>query len=127
MVPWLGRDIPHGFFGENFTTEGIDIGAAGQGEQWRLGEADDPDHVVLQVTDSRIRARRSSGACGTAVRVRRFADHGEPGAYLSVVKEGVVARAPARGRACARRGEDHPRAVRRGHGPRLNHRFPARR
>ena len=50
----LGREIPHGFFGENLTTAGIDIGGARQGEQWRLGEADDPDHVVLQVTDSRI-------------------------------------------------------------------------
>ena len=37
----LGREIPHGFFGENLTTAGIDVGGARQGERWRLGEADE--------------------------------------------------------------------------------------
>ena len=86
---WAGRS-PHGFFGENLTTAGIDIGGARQGEQWRLGEADDPDHVVLQVTDSRIPCSTFQWRMGEPRWVRRFADHGEPGAYLSVVKEGVV-------------------------------------
>ena len=61
-----------------------------QGEQWRLGEADDPDHVVLQVTDSRIPCSTFQWRMREPRWVRRFADHGEPGAYLSVVKEGVV-------------------------------------
>ena len=86
----LGREIPHGFFGENLTTAGIDIGGARQGEQWRLGEADDPDHVVLQVTDSRIPCSTFQWRMREPRWVRRFAEHGEPGAYLSVVKEGVV-------------------------------------
>jgi MOSC domain-containing protein YiiM len=86
----LGREIPHGFFGENLTTAGIDIGGARQGEQWRLGEADDPDHVVLQVTDSRIPCSTFQWRMREPRWVRRFADHGESGTYLSVVKEGVV-------------------------------------
>ena len=91
MVAELGREIPHGYFGENLTTAGIDIGGARQGERWRLGEADDPDHVRPAGRPTPAsRARRSSGACVSRGWVRRFADHGEPGAYLSVVKEGVV-------------------------------------
>jgi MOSC domain-containing protein YiiM len=86
----LGRELPHGYFGENLTTAGIDVGGARQGERWRLGEEDDPEHVVLQVTDSRIPCSTFQWRMGEPRWVRRFADHGEPGAYLSVVKEGVV-------------------------------------
>src|SRR5947199_2304287 len=33
----LGRPVPDGMFGENLTTEGIDVNAALIGEQWRIG------------------------------------------------------------------------------------------
>src|SRR4051812_16558933 len=44
----LGREIPHGFFGENLTTAGIDIGGARQGGQWRVGGGGGPRHQGLQ-------------------------------------------------------------------------------
>src|SRR3984885_1969391 len=33
----LGRTLPNGVFGENLTTEGIDLNAALIGERWRIG------------------------------------------------------------------------------------------
>lgn len=86
----LGRDLPGGCFGENFTTEGLDVTGARIGERWRVG-AD----LVLQVTVPRI-------PCGTFAAwmaeqqhvegrwVKTFTQGARPGAYLRVVEPGVV-------------------------------------
>lgn len=86
----LDRDLPPGFFGENLTTTGIDLGSCLCGEQWLVGDPDDPDHVVLQVTDSRIPCVTFAYRMQERGWLRRFADHGESGAYLSVVKTGSI-------------------------------------
>jgi MOSC domain-containing protein YiiM len=36
----LGRDVRDGQFGENLTTEGIDVNEAEIGERWRIGTAE---------------------------------------------------------------------------------------
>lgn len=81
----LARDLPPGTFGENLTTEGIDISGALIGERWRVGTA------ILEIADPRIpcstlRARMGiPGFVKTFARARRF------GAYFSIVEEGSVA------------------------------------
>jgi MOSC domain-containing protein YiiM len=44
----LGHGLSPGTFGENLTTEGMDLAAALVGERWRIGS------VVLRVTEPRI-------------------------------------------------------------------------
>jgi MOSC domain-containing protein YiiM len=84
----LQRDLPPGSFGENLTTSGIDVTRAVIGEQWRIGEGDDA--VVVEVTSPRIPCRTFATFMGEKHWVKRFFQHGAPGAYLSVVKTGYV-------------------------------------
>ena len=44
----IGRALAHGEFGENLTTEGIDVNDAIVGEQWQIGS------TVLEVSEPRI-------------------------------------------------------------------------
>ncbi|AQT73995.1 MOSC domain-containing protein [Streptomyces sp. fd1-xmd] len=81
----LGRDMPGGLFGENFTTSGIDLNTARLGDRWRVG-AD----LVLEVASARIPCRTFQGALGEAGWVRRFTREARPGAYLRVIEEGSV-------------------------------------
>lgn len=90
-LAWFGRqvddELPPGSFGENLTTEGVDVTGAKPGERWRVGEA------LLEVTTIRTPcwkfdwAMRERGHEGFQ---RRFQKAGRPGAYLRVVEEGVV-------------------------------------
>ncbi|MGZ4638153.1 MAG: MOSC domain-containing protein, partial [Actinomycetes bacterium] len=45
----LGYDVPPGRFGENLSTEGLDVTGAAIGERWRIGD----DGVLVQVTSPR--------------------------------------------------------------------------
>lgn len=81
----LGRKLPGGLFGENFTTSGIDLNAARLGDRWRVG-AD----LVLEVASARIPCRTFQGALGEAGWVKRFTREARPGAYLRVIQEGSV-------------------------------------
>ncbi|MEV6959131.1 MOSC domain-containing protein [Streptomyces sp. NPDC051207] len=81
----LGRTLVNGAFGENLTTEGLDVSGARIGERWRIG----PD-VVLEVTSGRIPCRTFQGHLGEERWVRRFTERGAPGAYLRVVEPGEV-------------------------------------
>ncbi|MBO1335082.1 MOSC domain-containing protein [Streptomyces sp. VRA16 Mangrove soil] len=81
----LGRAIPSGGFGENLTTEGLDITGALIGERWRIG----PD-VVLEVTSSRIPCRTFQGHLGERGWVKRFTQEGVAGAYLRVIEPGEI-------------------------------------
>jgi MOSC domain-containing protein YiiM len=84
----LQRDLPPGSFGENLTTTGLDITGAVIGERWRIGTGDDA--VVVEVTTPRIPCQTFTNFIGEPRWVKRFTDHGAPGAYLRVVQPGSV-------------------------------------
>ena len=82
----LDRLLPNGIFGENLTTSGVDVTGALIGEQWRIG----PD-LLLEVTAPRIPCRTFAAWLAERGWVKRFTDHGAPGAYLRVIQPGLVA------------------------------------
>ena len=82
----LGYPITPGRFGENLTTAGLDVTGAVLGERWRIGE----DGLVVRVTSPRIPCNTFQGWMDEPHWVKRFTEHGAPGAYLRVVAEGTV-------------------------------------
>jgi len=78
----LGRRLVPGQFGENLTTQGIDLNECRIGERWRVGS------VVLEVADVRIPCANFQRWLGEPRWVRRFAEEGRPGAYLRVIEPG---------------------------------------
>lgn len=80
----LDRELPPGSFGENLSTEGLDVTGALVGERWRIGGA------VLQVREPRIPCRTFQGFWDVPALVKRFTSHAAPGAYLAVVEEGEI-------------------------------------
>ena len=84
----LQRELPPGSFGENLTTSGLDVTGAVIGEHWRIGEGEDP--VVVEVTTPRIPCRTFTNFIGEPQWVKRFSQHGAPGAYLRVLQPGHV-------------------------------------
>jgi MOSC domain-containing protein YiiM len=84
----LQRDLTPGSFGENLTTSGLDVSQARIGEQWRIGDSEDA--VVVEVTSPRIPCRTFANFMAEPHWVKRFAQHGAPGAYLRVLKTGYV-------------------------------------
>lgn len=80
----LGRTIAPGVFGENLTTEGIDVDGARIGDRWRVGG------TLLEVTGPRIPCATFAGAMGERGWVRTFAARGLSGAYLAVVEPGII-------------------------------------
>ncbi|MGI5377576.1 MOSC domain-containing protein [Streptomyces sp. CA-251387] len=81
----LGRSLANGGFGENLTTEGVDVSGALIGERWRIGS-----EVVLEVTSGRIPCRTFQGHVGEKQWVKRFTAKGAPGAYLRVIEPGEI-------------------------------------
>jgi MOSC domain-containing protein YiiM len=86
----LSRAVPDGQFGENLTTEGIDVNKAELGERWRVGDA------VLEVASFRTPCnvfRKWQVAEGYDAKgwLRRFTAVHRPGPYLRVVEEGGLA------------------------------------
>ncbi|BBC35985.1 hypothetical protein SGFS_072790 [Streptomyces graminofaciens] len=81
----LGRTLPSGSFGENLTTQGLDISGALIGERWRIGP-----EVVLEVTTSRIPCLTFQQHMGERGWVKRFTRKGAPGAYLRVITPGEI-------------------------------------
>jgi MOSC domain-containing protein YiiM len=86
----LGREIAPGTFGENLTTAGLDVTGAVIGETWEIESAERPEPVVLQVVSPRIPCRTFQAWMGEPHWVKRFTDHGAPGAYLRVLAGGKV-------------------------------------
>jgi MOSC domain-containing protein YiiM len=87
----LGPDdaLLTGHFGEQLTTEGVDLNAAVVGETWRVGTA------VLRIAHVRTPCLTFKGWMGhtghdATAWVRRFALAGRPGPYFRVIAEGVV-------------------------------------
>ncbi|MFF9392748.1 MOSC domain-containing protein [Streptomyces griseoluteus] len=81
----LGRSLSNGFFGENLTTEGLDVSGALIGERWRIGAG-----VVLEVTSGRIPCRTFQGHMAEPGWVKRFTRKAVTGAYLRVIEPGEI-------------------------------------
>src|SRR4051812_43402067 len=80
----LGRELGPGAFGENLTTEGVDVSGAVVGEHWRIGA------VELEVSQPRLPCSKLAIRLGEPQMVRRFATARRPGAYLRIVTEGEL-------------------------------------
>jgi MOSC domain-containing protein YiiM len=84
----LERDLSPGMFGENLTTSGLDVTGAVIGERWQIGTG--ADAVVLEVTTPRIPCQTFAHFIDEPHWVRRFSQHGAPGAYLRVHQTGHI-------------------------------------
>jgi MOSC domain-containing protein YiiM len=79
----IGRSLTYGEFGENLTTEGVEVNDTVIGESWKIGT------TVLEVSEPRI-------PCWLGVRMndkmfpRQFTEAMRPGTYLRLVVEGNV-------------------------------------
>jgi MOSC domain-containing protein YiiM len=81
----LGRPLPSGAFGENLTTEGIDVTGAYIGDRWYIGPT-----AVVMVRVPRIPCGTFAAWQGEAHWVHRFTERGAPGAYLKVLASGPI-------------------------------------
>ncbi|MES4904630.1 MULTISPECIES: MOSC domain-containing protein [unclassified Streptomyces] len=81
----LGRELPNGVFGENLTTQGLEVTGARIGERWRIG----PD-LLLEVASARIPCRTFAAWLGEERWVKRFTRAAVPGAYLRVLEPGEI-------------------------------------
>ena len=80
----LGQPVGAGMFGENLTTDGIDVSGAVVGERWRVGTA------LLEVTQPRLPCYKLEARMGRPGFITEFIDGGRPGAYLRIVEPGDV-------------------------------------
>ena len=80
----LARELPHGVFGENLTTRGMDVTRALVGERWRIGS------VLLEVSEPRFPCWKLGARFDDARMIKRFAAARRPGAYLRIVEEGEL-------------------------------------
>ena len=81
----LGRSLPVAQFGENLTTEGIEVNGALVGERWEVGT------TLLEVAEPRVPCWRLGVRMDDMGFVRRFTEALRPGAYLRILSEGSVA------------------------------------
>jgi MOSC domain-containing protein YiiM len=79
-----GRTLPSGAFGENLTTEGIDVNNAAIGERWEIGS------TVLEVSEPRVPCWRLGVRMDDSLFVRRFTEALRPGSYLRIIVEGEL-------------------------------------
>lgn len=85
----LGRALSFGWFGENLRISGLPVTDAVIGERWRIGSADG-SATELEVTGPRTPCA-TFGVWSQEPRwVARFAERGDTGAYLSVVRTGSI-------------------------------------
>jgi MOSC domain-containing protein YiiM len=77
-------DLPNGVFGENLTTEGVDVSGALIGERWRIGT------VEFEVCQPRQPCSKLGIRFENPKMVKLFAQASRPGAYLRIVGEGEL-------------------------------------
>jgi MOSC domain-containing protein YiiM len=82
----LQRDLNNGEFGENLTTERLDVTGARVGERWHVGT----DGLLLEVTRPRIPCRTFATWLSIRGWVKTFTKAATPGAYLRVIETGTV-------------------------------------
>ncbi|MBN9624378.1 MAG: MOSC domain-containing protein, partial [Actinobacteria bacterium] len=80
----LGRELGPGAFGENLTTEGVDVSGAVLGERWRIGT------TLLEVVQPRLPCFKLGLKMGDPGFLRTFARASRPGAYLKILAEGEL-------------------------------------
>lgn len=80
----LGITVANGRFGENLTTERIEVSGAVIGEHWQIGTA------ILEVAQPRTPCRVFAGFWDRPNLIKEFTEAGRPGAYLRIVQEGQV-------------------------------------
>ncbi len=80
----IGRGLTPGEFGENLTTEGIEVNDALVGERWGIGT------TVLEVSGPRVPCWRLGVRMNDNVFPRRFTEALRPGPYLRIVVEGEL-------------------------------------
>jgi MOSC domain-containing protein YiiM len=80
----IGLQINNGAFGENLTTEGIDVNGALIGERWRIG------NVLLEVSEPRIPCRVFAGFWDRPTLIKDFTAALRPGSYLRIIEEGEI-------------------------------------
>jgi MOSC domain-containing protein YiiM len=80
----IGRSFAYGEFGENLTTEGIEVNQALVGERWEIGT------TVLEASEPRIPCWRLGVRMNDPLFPRRFTEAMRPGAYLRIIVEGSV-------------------------------------
>jgi MOSC domain-containing protein YiiM len=81
----LDMALSNGRFGENLTTEGVDVCGALAGERWRVGS-----ELVLEVSCPRIPCGTFQGWLAREGWIKRFTQAARPGAYLRVIKPGAI-------------------------------------
>jgi MOSC domain-containing protein YiiM len=79
-----GREFKHGAFGENLTTEGIEVNDALVGERWAIGSA------VFEISEPRVPCWRLGVRMNDPTFIRRFTEALRPGTYMRIVREGDV-------------------------------------
>jgi len=80
----LGVELPYATFGENLTTEGIDLTNVVVGQIWRVGSA------RLRVTQPRLPCFKLGIRMNDASFVDRFERAGRPGTYLRIESSGDI-------------------------------------
>lgn len=80
----VGRSLAYGEFGENLTTEAIEVNNALVGERWEIGT------TVLEVSEPRIPCWRLGVRMNDKMFPRRFTEALRPGTYLRIIVEGDV-------------------------------------
>lgn len=82
----LQRTLTDGMFGENLTTQGIDVTGTRIGERWRIGA----DGLLLEVSACRTPCRTFAAVLEERGWIKRFTQAAVPGAYLRVISPGTV-------------------------------------
>ncbi len=80
----IGRSLAYGEFGQNLTTEGIEVNDALIGERWKIGT------TVLEVSGPRIPCWRLAVRMNDKLFPRHFSEALRPGAYLRIASEGEL-------------------------------------
>lgn len=81
----LVRELSDGAFGENLTTEGVDVEGLRIGQRMRVGP-----EVVLEVSIPRTPCATFAAHLQEKGWVRRFSEHGRCGIYLRVLSPGMI-------------------------------------
>ena len=80
----IALTIDNGRFGENLTTQGVDVSEAVIGERWKIGS------VILEVSQPRIPCRSFAGFWKRPTLIKEFMAAGRPGTYLRIIQEGEI-------------------------------------
>ncbi len=99
----LDTALRNGNFGENLTSEGLDVTGALIGERWRAGK-----DVILEVSCPRTPCGTFQGWLDRAGWIKRFTEAAKPGAYLRVTEPGLIpGRRPGQDRTPPRPRRNH--------------------